>query len=230
MNTLNRNFHIVYVPLCRAKWPRDSRPSSPRVHTGNHVLEMRRASALDYRHTANHGHGNYLKTVTIGLHMVTQLLCVVIVSQCTCTCKCICDAACRIKFHLLLLNLSLSLSLSLPPPPGGGIWTGCAACEGGSSEGDTESRQTATEGQGPPHLPPRGPPASPGQVQCIARPNERPLLDTLRLEEAERGRSGTVEPSQEEAQGLPQHGQPLFVYELHGVTVPFPFQLQLLVS
>ena len=45
MNTLNRNFRIVYVPLRRAKWPKDSRPSSPRVHTkGDHVLEMRRAS------------------------------------------------------------------------------------------------------------------------------------------------------------------------------------------
>ena len=49
MNTLNRNFRIVYVPLCRAKWPKDSTPSSPRVHTkGDHVLEMRRASELDY--------------------------------------------------------------------------------------------------------------------------------------------------------------------------------------
>ena len=49
MNTLNRNFRIVYMPLRQAKWPRDSRPSSPRVHTkGDHVLEMRRASALDY--------------------------------------------------------------------------------------------------------------------------------------------------------------------------------------
>ena len=45
MNTLNRNFRIVYVPLSRAEQS-GRKPSSPRVHTkGDHVLEMRRASA-----------------------------------------------------------------------------------------------------------------------------------------------------------------------------------------
>ena len=39
---VDREFRIVYVPLCRAKCP-----SSPRVHTeGDHVPEMRRTSAL----------------------------------------------------------------------------------------------------------------------------------------------------------------------------------------
>ena len=41
MNTLSCNSRIAIVL--------SSRPSSPRVHTkGDHVLEMRRASALDY--------------------------------------------------------------------------------------------------------------------------------------------------------------------------------------